>query len=109
MHRSHVMYSLHILLKIRSYGRHSKVNSIEIRSFSKNFVQKIGNILQKQYMEKVRVLVEFIVPHISKEDIEKIWKMRVEFIRHQRRDTLSNIVYVFSRVAHPLLSFIYSH
>ncbi|CAF1254970.1 unnamed protein product [Rotaria sordida] len=35
-----------------------------------------GNIDQKQYMGKVRILMDFIAPHISKEEIEKIWKMQ---------------------------------
>jgi hypothetical protein len=47
---------------------------------------QIGNIDQKQYVEKVRILIEFIAPHILKEDIEKIWKMQVEFICHRETD-----------------------
>ncbi|CAF1077188.1 unnamed protein product [Rotaria sordida] len=35
-----------------------------------------GNIDQKQYMGKVRILMDFIAPHISKKEIEKIWKMQ---------------------------------
>lgn len=31
--------------------------------------------------------MRFIAPHISKEDIEKIWKMQVEVIYHQERNS----------------------
>ncbi|CAF4648989.1 unnamed protein product, partial [Didymodactylos carnosus] len=36
-----------------------------------------GDIDQNQYVEKVRILVEFISQRILKEDIEGIWKMQV--------------------------------
>ncbi|CAF4573224.1 unnamed protein product [Rotaria sp. Silwood1] len=35
-----------------------------------------GNIDQNQYVEKVRTLMDFIAPKISKEDIQTIWKMQ---------------------------------
>ncbi|CAF1372553.1 unnamed protein product [Rotaria sordida] len=35
-----------------------------------------GNIDQKQYIEKVQTLMDFIAPRILKEDIETIWKMQ---------------------------------
>ncbi|CAF0886485.1 unnamed protein product [Rotaria sordida] len=35
-----------------------------------------GNIDQNQYVEKVRTLMDFIAPKISKQDIETIWKMQ---------------------------------
>jgi hypothetical protein len=38
----------------------------------------IGNIDQNQYVDKVRTLLDFIAPKISKEEIETIWKMQVK-------------------------------
>jgi len=43
---------------------------------------EIGNIDQNQYVDKVRILLDFIGPKMSKEDIETIWKMQVDI--HQR-------------------------
>jgi hypothetical protein len=41
----------------------------------------IGNIDQNQYVEKVRILLDFIAPRILKEDIETIWKMQVKTLQ----------------------------
>ncbi|UJR33560.1 hypothetical protein I4U23_020999 [Adineta vaga] len=35
-----------------------------------------GNIDQNQYVDKVRILLDFIAPRILKEEIETIWKMQ---------------------------------
>lgn len=37
----------------------------------------VGNIDQNQYVDKVRILLEFIAPRILKEEIATIWKMQV--------------------------------
>ena len=39
----------------------------------------LGNIDQNQYVEKVRIIMDFIAPRILKEDIETIWKMQVVY------------------------------
>ena len=38
----------------------------------------LGNIDQNQYVDKVRIIFDFIAPRILNEDIETIWKMQVE-------------------------------
>ena len=39
--------------------------------------RSLGNIDQNQYVDKVRIIFDFIAPRILKEDIETIWKMQV--------------------------------
>lgn len=40
------------------------------------FVFASGNIDQNQYVDQVRILMDFIAPKISKEDIKTIWKLQ---------------------------------
>jgi hypothetical protein len=63
------------LLKILFFRKHWKVKLLKrTRRF---LFLSIGNIDQNQYVDKVRIILDFIAPRISKEDIETIWKMQV--------------------------------
>ncbi len=67
------------LWKIRFFPKHWKVKSSKsICIVGLIFFLSIGNIDQNQYVDKVRIILDFIAPRISKEDIETIWKMQVE-------------------------------
>ena len=39
-----------------------------------------GSIDQAQYCEKVKKIVEHVGPHLSKEDLEKLWSRTVSYI-----------------------------
>jgi len=63
------------LLKILFFRKPWKVKLLRlVRRF---LFLSIGNIDQNQYVDKVRIILDFIAPRISKEDIETIWKMQV--------------------------------
>ncbi|CAF0751200.1 unnamed protein product [Adineta ricciae] len=51
-----------------------------------------GNIDQNQYVDKVRILLDFIAPKILKEEIETIWKM-------QHGHSLVAVDHLFSLIA----------
>ena len=48
----------------------------------------LGNIDQKQYTDRIKAIIEFLGPHLSTDDLSKIWSMQS---RHAIQVSISNV------------------
>ena len=50
------------------------------------FVFFTGNIDQKQYTDRIKAIIEFLGPHLSTDDLSKIWSMQSRHAIQVRRN-----------------------
>lgn len=70
-------------------SRHSIKGAIPLTTLTQWMAEKellsiilAGSIDQAQYCEKVKRIVEHVGPHLSKEDLEKLWNRTVSKLRY---------------------------